>query len=89
MALKLRPNQAQALYQMAEITYARRDYGAAKNYLNRLTTVAPASAEVLWLGVRVERRLGDRNSEASYALQLRNKFPNSKEAQALYAGQFE
>ena len=89
MALKVRPNQAQALYQMAEITYARRDYGAAKNYLNRLTTVAPASAEVLWLGVRVERRLGDRNSEASYALQLRNKFPNSKEAQALHAGQFE
>jgi type IV pilus assembly protein PilF len=89
MALKLRPNQAQALYQMAEITYVRRDYGAAKNYLNRLTNVAPATAEVLWLGVRVERRLGDRNSEASYALQLRNKFPNSSEAQALHAGQFE
>jgi len=89
MALKVRPNQAQALYQMAEITYARRDYGAAKNYLNRLTSVAPANSEVLWLGVRVERRLGDRNSEASYALQLRNKFPNSKEAQALHAGQFE
>ncbi len=89
IALKLRPNQAQALYQMADITYGRRDYGAAKNYLNRLTSVAPASAEVLWLGVRVERRLGDRNSEASYALQLRNRFPNSKEAQALHAGQFE
>jgi len=39
--------------------------------------------------VRVERRLGDRNSEASYALQLRNKFPGSREAQALSAGQFE
>jgi len=89
MALKVRPNQAQALYQMSEITYARRDYGAAKNYLNRLTNVAPATAEVLWLGVRVERRLGDGNSEASYALQLRNKFPNSREAQALRAGQFE
>jgi len=89
MALKVRPTQAQALYQMAEITYARRDYGAAKNYLNRLTQVAPATAEVLWLGVRVERRLGDRNSAASYALQLRNKYPSSREAQALSAGQFE
>jgi len=89
MALKVRPNQAQALYQMAEISYARRDYGAAKNYLNGLTKVAPATAEVLWLGVRVERRLGDRNSEASYALQLRNKFPNSGEAQALHAGKYE
>lgn len=89
LALKLRPNQAQALYQMAEISYARRNYGEAKNYLNRLTTVAPATAEVLWLGVRVERRLGDRNSEASYGLQLRNKFPGSREAQALSAGQYE
>jgi len=89
MALKVRPTQAQALYQMAEITYTRGNYGEAKNYLNRLTKVAPASAEVLWLGVRVERRLGDRNSEASYALQLRNKYPDSKEAQALSAGQFE
>jgi type IV pilus assembly protein PilF len=89
MALKVRPTQAQALYQMAEITYTRGNYGEAKNYLNRLTKVAPASAEVLWLGVRVERRLGDRNSEASYALQLRNKFPGSTEAQALSAGQFE
>jgi type IV pilus assembly protein PilF len=50
---------------------------------------AAATAEALWLGVRVERRLGDRNSEASYALQLRNKFPNSREARALVAGQYE
>jgi type IV pilus assembly protein PilF len=89
LALKLRPNQPQALYQMADLAYARGDLGAAKGYLNRLTQVAPANAETLWLGVRVERRLGDRNSEASYALQLRNRFPESREAQALLAGQYE
>jgi type IV pilus assembly protein PilF len=44
---------------------------------------------MLWLGVRIERRLGDRNSEASYALQLRNRFPDSREARALLAGQYE
>lgn len=88
-ALKLRPNQPQALYQMADLSFARRDYGAAKQYLNRLTQVTAATAEVLWLGVRVERRLGDRASEASYALQLRNRFPNSREARALIAGQYE
>lgn len=88
-ALKVRPNQAQALYQMADLSYARGDYGEAKRYLGRLTQVAPATAESLWLGVRVERRLGDRNSEASYALQLRNRFPNSREAGALSAGQYE
>ena len=51
--------------------------------------MATPTAESLWLGVRVERRLGDRNSEASYAMQLRNKFPNSVEARALGAGKFE
>lgn len=88
-ALKLRPGQPQALYQMADISYARREYALAKGYLMRLTQVTTASAEVLWLGVRVERRLGDRASEASYALQLRNRFPNSREAQALLAGKYE
>jgi type IV pilus assembly protein PilF len=89
LALKIRPTQPQALYQMADLSYVRGDYGEAKNYLNRLIQAAPATAEALWLGVRVERRLGDRNSEASYALQLRNKFPNSREARALIAGQYE
>ena len=89
LALKARPAQPQALYQMADLSYARGDYGEAKSYLSRLTQAAPPTAEALWLSVRVERRLGDRNSEASYALQLRNRFPNSKEARALVAGQYE
>lgn len=88
-ALKLRPNQLQALYQMADIAYARGDYATARNYLARFTQTATPHAEVLWLGVRVERKLGDRNSEASYALQLSRNFPNSKEAHALLAGQYE
>ena len=74
---------------MADLAYARGDFPAAKQYLNRLTKVANPGAEVLWLGVRVERRLGDRGSEESYAHRLRNNFPDSKEAQALLAGQYE
>jgi len=89
LALKLRPNQPQALYQMADLAYARGDFGVARGYLNRLTQVATANAEALWLGVRVERRLGDRNSEVSYASQLRTRFPDSQETRALLAGQYE
>ena len=90
LALKVRPNQAQALYQMADMSYARGDYGEAKRYLGRLAQVAALeTAESLWLGVRVERRLGDRNAEASYAFKLRSRFPNSREAGALRAGQYE
>lgn len=88
-ALKLRPNQPQALYQLADIEYARGNLAEAKEILGRFTNVAAATPEVLWLGVRVARKLGDRNAEASYALQLRKNHPGSKEARALSAGQYE
>lgn len=86
-ALKVRPSDAQSLYNMAEIAYTRGDFEGARTHLARLTSVTPPNAEVLWLAVRVERRLGDRNSEASYAAQLRKNFPDSKEARALAAGE--
>jgi type IV pilus assembly protein PilF len=46
-------------------------------------------AQALWLGVRVERRLGDRDAEASYGAQLRRRFPESMQAQWLVTGQYE
>ena len=88
-ALKLRGNQAQALYQLAELSYAKTEYTQAKEYLTRLARSAPANAEVLWLALRVERRLGDRNAAASYGTQLTKNFPDSKEAKALLAGRDE
>lgn len=88
-ALQARPNFAPALYHLAEIAYGRGDYLAARQHLLSLARLVAPSPEVLWLGVRVERKLGDKNSEASYALQLRNNFPQSAQAQALLAGQYE
>jgi len=88
-ALKLNPRQVQALYQMADLSFERGDPAGAKSYLNRLAQVGADAPEVLWLGVRVSRRLGERNVEASYARQLRNKFPKSREASALNAGRYE
>ncbi|HXF66860.1 MAG TPA: type IV pilus biogenesis/stability protein PilW [Burkholderiales bacterium] len=89
LALKVRPDQPQALYHMADLAYARGDYGEAKSYLDRLVRAGPETAEALWLGVRIERRLGDRDTEASYAQRLRRNFPGSREAQALNAGRIE
>ena len=87
LALKRNPRQTQALFQLAELSYERREDAAAKGYLDRLARAGADAPDVLWLGVRVSRRLGNRNEEASYARQLRNKFPNSREAGALNAGQ--
>jgi type IV pilus assembly protein PilF len=88
-ALKARPNEPQALYQLAEIAYTRGTFGQARDYLNRFGQVANANAEVLWLALRVERRIGDRDTAASYAKQLTNNFPESKEARALLDGRYE
>jgi type IV pilus assembly protein PilF len=88
-ALRMRPNQPQALYNLAELQYEGRNYDAAREHIDRLMRVVQPNAEALWLAVRIERRVGDAASAASYAQQLRKNFPESKEARALSAGQFE
>ncbi len=88
-ALKIRPTQQQALFQMADMAYSRKNHPEAKAYLTRLQRDVTLSAEVLWLALRVERALGDRNAEASLGFQLRKNFPDSREARALIAGQYE
>ena len=85
-ALKVRPTQPQALYHLADIGYARGSYDQAKQYVIRLEQLTNPTAEMLWLALRIERKLGDRNAVASYGQQLRSRFPDSKEARALLAG---
>jgi len=88
-ALKFRPAQPQALFQMADMAYRRRNYPEAKAFLMRLQRDDALTAAMLWLALRVERGLGDRNAEASLGFQLRRNFPDSREARALMAGQYE
>jgi type IV pilus assembly protein PilF len=47
------------------------------------------SAQSLLLGACIERKLGDRAAELSYASQLRNRYPDSTEAKALVTGACE
>ena len=88
-ALKVRPSQPQALLQLADMAYKRKNYPEAKTFLARVQRDVEPTAELLWLALRVERNLGDRNAEASLGFQLRKNFPESREARALLAGQYE
>ncbi len=88
-ALTTQPNQIQALYQLADLAYARKGYAEARTLLTRLLPVSTGSPEILWLMLRTERSLGDGNSVDSLSHQLRTLFPDSKEAAALAAGRFE
>lgn len=82
-ALEKDPAFPPALRQMVRITFARQQHLATRAYLQRLLAVAPLTPEFLWIGVRAESALGDNNASSSYALQLKNRFPESQEAQAL------
>ena len=81
-ALQLDPLASVAAYQLAAIQFKRKDALAAKKTLQAALS-SKASADMLWLAIQIERALGDANLEASYALELRQNYPESEQAQLL------
>jgi type IV pilus assembly protein PilF len=88
-AVALQPDQPQALYQLADISFKRGDLVPARNLLTRHLQVAQPSADALWLGARIEQRLGDQTALARYGTQLNNRFPNAPQTVAFNQGRFE
>ena len=83
-ALDINPAFPEALYQMARISYEQKQYLDARAFIERFTSASPQPRpEVLLLGVRTERALGNNQAAARYAKQLIRLFPNSPEAQQL------
>lgn len=85
-ALRLNPKMPAALFELAELKFKQGEYLNARAFLQRYFETERASPRSLWLGVRVERQLGDENSAAKYASQLRRDFPLADET-ALLQGQ--
>ena len=88
-SLRFSRENPQALFQLATISYKLGNYDAAKKHLGDVVRLSDPGAEVLWLSLRVERRLGDRLAESSLAAQLRRKYPDSPEYQEFLKGNFE
>lgn len=88
-ALKLEPDEPNALIKLAGIQYRNGDFAEARRLVARYGRVVEASAEGLWLGVRIERKLGDKTAESSYANQLRRRFPASQEHQLMQRGEYD
>lgn len=82
-ALQLNPKLPISLYQMAVLHYQTERYLQARAYLQRYSEVSRHTPQSLWLGIKVERQLGDKNTASGYALQLRSNFPDSEEARLL------
>lgn len=82
-ALEVNPRQRRALLRMAELQYESGEYLSARGYLQRFTQVARHNASSLWIGIRIEDKLGDQDTVSSYALSLKSKFPDSEQAKLL------
>jgi type IV pilus assembly protein PilF len=82
-ALSANSRYSPALYQMAELSFESKSYMTARAYLERFHSEVPPSAASLWLGVRIEQKLGDRVKAVEYKRQLLKEFPDAPEIQAL------
>jgi type IV pilus assembly protein PilF len=72
---------------MSVISYDVARYLPARAYLQRYLEIGRHTPQSLWLGIRIERELGDKDALASYTLQLENGFPDSTEAGLLSSGE--
>jgi type IV pilus assembly protein PilF len=85
-ALSARPDYPDALLQLADLTFERGAGFAARGLLDRYFNSAAATAEALFLAVRVERSLGDAQAADRYRSQLQKEFPESEQARQLRSG---
>lgn len=88
-ALRLDANYPSAVIGLAQLRYKRGQYADSRALVGRYNKLVEPTAESLWLALRVERRLGDRNAESIYAAQLRRQFAGSPEHQELMKGQYD
>ena len=76
-------------FNLATLLFQRADYTRAQFYVRRLNNSELANAESLWLGIKVERRLENRDAMLQLAGQLLKRFPQSNEAVAYQRGTFD
>ena len=85
-ALAIHPNFPEAMVQLGNIALDRGDAAQARDIVQRYLAANPPTSEVLWLGVRAERKLGDTTAAAAYARRVQAEFPNSEQAQIMRSG---
>lgn len=85
-ALAIHPNLPEAMLQLGNIAFDRGDAGEARAIVQRYLAVNKPTSEVLWLGFRAERKLGDATAAAAFARRVQAEFPDSEEALMMRSG---
>jgi len=82
-ALALRPNFAEAAYQLTELQFQHGELAPARAGIDAFIGNYEATADLLLLGVRVARAQGDRIGAQRYARRLQLDFPGTDQVRAL------
>lgn len=88
-AFEYDPSRTDTNVNLAKYYFERADYQRARFYMSRALKAGKLGPDALWTGIKIERKLGDRNTELSLATQLRRSFPKSKEFAAYLRGAFD
>ncbi len=84
-ALQLRPDYAEAAFQLATLQFERGQLPAARAGIDGFLGNHEATADLLLLGVRVARAQGDRSGAQGFARRLQRDFAGTDQARALAA----
>lgn len=82
-ALRKNSKFPDALWQMANVAFEQGNYLPARAFLQRFAAGAPLRSPSLWLGLRIERELGDDAAVEDYERQLIQDFPESVQTRRL------
>jgi type IV pilus assembly protein PilF len=77
------------MFWLAELAYRNNRPLETRQWLLDLEKLVELNAEVIWLALRTERKLGNREAEARHAGQLRRKYVTSPEHRKLLQGDYE
>lgn len=76
-------------YNLANLLFLRGENVRAQFLIRRINNSDLANSESLWLGIRIERRMGNREASEQLSTQLRRRFAQSREAGLLERGAFD
>ena len=82
-ALQVRPNYAEAAYQLSDLDLQRGEVEQARAEVDKYLAAYDATPDLLFVAVQIAQKQGDRMAEQRYARRLRLDFPGSDQARAL------
>lgn len=84
-SLRLDSAQLDAMLELADSYLSQKKYDDSRSYLTAYLSRARQTARSLWIGIRLEKALGDVNKVSGYELQLDGMFKGSAEHSAWQA----